>query len=54
MSADYVDCEARIRDKVEEICKMDCAFFNMCTKRQKSVPVFDFDATLELAFELIK
>ncbi len=54
MSADYVDCEARIASKAAEVCHSDCAFYTMCSKPQKIDPVFDPTLVLELAFKTLE
>ncbi len=54
MSAAYIDCESRIRDKVPEICRTDCAFYGMCTKSERLVPVVDLDVALNLVFQKLE
>ncbi len=54
MSTDYIDCETRIADKKQDVCKMDCAFFSMCAKTQKLDPVVNVDLALELAFKVLE
>lgn len=54
MSTDYIDCENRIRNAAEEICRTNCRFFSMCTKPQRNDPVFNVDVSLELAFKSLE
>jgi len=54
MSSDYVDCESRIREKSAEICRTNCAFYGMCTKTERTVPIVDVDVALSLVFEPLK
>lgn len=51
MSADYIDCESRINEGSTEICRVDCAFFTMCKKKERVDPVVDLDKMLEITFE---
>jgi len=53
MSHDYIDCEGRIQNEAQEICRTDCSFFSLCKKPQKCEPVFDIDVALELAFRTL-
>ncbi len=50
MSSDYIDCEGRIQKAEKDVCHTDCAFFSMCTKKQKCDPVFNPDTALEISF----
>lgn len=50
MSTDYINCEARIQGGNREVCRTDCAFFTMCTKKEKINPIVNVDA-LSLSFE---
>lgn len=54
MSTDYIDCEARIQEKKKDVCKIDCAFFSMCTKKQKLEPIVNLDVALEVAFQVLQ
>jgi hypothetical protein len=36
MSSDYIDCENRIQAAASEVCRMNCAFFTMCNKPQRT------------------
>ena len=54
MSNDYIDCETRIQNKEKEVCRSDCAFYNLCAKPQKKEPVLlDVNMALELAFKTL-
>lgn len=54
MSTDYINCESRIQNNMEDICRTDCAFFKMCNKKEKMDPVVDMDRTIDLAFKELK
>jgi hypothetical protein len=54
MSSDYIDCENRIQAAASEVCRMNCAFFTMCTKQQRLQPVVDVNASIELAFKALE
>jgi len=38
MSADFIDCESRIRSGETPACRAECAFFPMCHKPEKLAP----------------
>lgn len=52
MSSDYIDCENRIQKKVLDVCKIDCAFYTLCSKKEKKTKTIDTPVALELAFQI--
>ena len=42
MSWDYLGCERRIQEDMDEVCRINCAFYAMCNKKQK----WDFERHL--------
>jgi hypothetical protein len=54
MSSDYIDCEARIKSQVKDVCQTNCAFFTMCNKEEKLNMVTQIETALDLAFQEIK
>ena len=54
MSSDYIDCETRIQEKAENICRENCTFYSMCTKPQRLNVMFNVNAALELAFKILE
>jgi c-di-GMP-binding flagellar brake protein YcgR len=54
MSTDYIDCEARIREKKQEVCRTNCAFYSLCNKKEKLDPVVNVDVALEVAFQVLE
>ena len=54
MSSDFMNCENRIQAHEAEVCHTDCAFFNMCDKKQKIDVVMDTNSAIELAFRQIE
>lgn len=51
MSTDYLECETRIQKAKGPVCVRECAFFKMCTKREKLDPVPAQGNRLTLRFE---
>jgi hypothetical protein len=51
MSTDYMNCELRIRGGAREACRTDCAFYTMCTKKEKLEIMTSLDRTLNLNFQ---
>jgi hypothetical protein len=54
MSNDYINCETRISEKKLDVCRMDCAFYSMCSKPEKLNPVVNIDFALEVAFKVLE
>ncbi len=53
MSADYIDCETRIVNQATEVCRSECAFFNLCTKEERVSPLVESEVILELALRAL-
>lgn len=51
MSTDYLSCEARIQSKAKDVCQRECAFFKMCTKREKLEPATAGKGVLTIQLE---
>lgn len=50
MSGDYINCESRIIAGTNPICRAECAFFTMCTKKEKLEPVPEVEKSIEVSF----
>ncbi|MCB4755921.1 MAG: PilZ domain-containing protein [Elusimicrobia bacterium] len=48
MTKDFLDCDIRIKARVKDICQLDCAFFNICDKREKVRLTKKLDTALKM------
>jgi len=51
MTGDFLDCEKRIRLEEKKLCRLECAFFNICDKPQKTKMQKELDTTLHMKLE---
>ncbi len=54
MSEDFLGCENRIKKNAINICQLDCAFFSICDKHQKTKLEKELDITLQMKLNQIE